>query len=128
MGFGHRVYKDGDPRNEIIKECSRKLSESKTIKHADPNLYKISEHIEGVMKNEKKMHANLDFFAASAYYQCGIPIPYYTPLFVISRTSGWAAHAIEQRNSRKLIRPMSNYIGPAARKYVPMALRKAMHV
>jgi 2-methylcitrate synthase len=128
MGFGHRVYKNGDPRNEIIKECSRKLSESKTIKHANPDLYKISEHIEGVMLNEKRMHANLDFYAASAYYQCGIPIPYYTPLFVISRTSGWAAHVIEQRKVNKLIRPSSNYTGPAARKYVPMLMRKMAHV
>ena len=80
------------------------------------------------MKNEKRMHANLDFYAASAYYQCGIPIPYYTPIFVISRTSGWAAHVIEQRKVNKLIRPSSNYIGPAARKYIPMAMRKMAHV
>ena len=75
------------------------------------------------MLEQKKMHANLDFYSASAYYQCGIPIPFYTPIFVISRTSGWAAHIIEERENNKLIRPSSNYIGPAPRKYVPIDQR-----
>lgn len=120
MGFGHRVYKNGDPRNEIIKGCSKRLSQ---LPFGKPELYKISDHIEGVMLNEKKMHANLDFFAASAYHQCGIPTAFFTPIFVISRTSGWSAHIIEQRANNKLIRPSSNYIGPAPRKYIPIDQR-----
>lgn len=92
MGFGHRVYKNGDPRNAIIKEQSRKLSEQPG---GSPMLYAISAHIEQQMLTVKKMHANLDFFAASAYHQCGIPTAFFTPIFVISRTSGWAAHIIE---------------------------------
>jgi 2-methylcitrate synthase len=73
--------------------------------------------------NEKKMHANLDFFAASAYHQCGIPTAFFTPIFVISRTSGWAAHIIEERANNKLIRPSSTYIGPAPRKFTPISQR-----
>ena len=97
MGFGHRIYKNGDPRNAIIKSHSKKLSEqpTATLPGANPQLFAISEHIEQVMRDEKRMHANLDFYSASAYYQCGIPIPFYTPIFVIARTSGWAAHIIE---------------------------------
>lgn len=124
MGFGHRVYKNGDPRNGIIKECSRKLS---LQPYGAPNLYKISEHIEQVMLKEKKMHANLDFFAASAYHQCGIPTSFFTPIFVIARTSGWAAHIIEQRANNKLIRPSSNYIGPDPRPYVKIDQRQNWH-
>jgi len=120
MGFGHRVYKNGDPRNAIIKGCSKLLSEQSFGK---PDLYKISEHVEGVMLNEKKMHANLDFYAASAYHQCGIPTLFFTPIFVISRTSGWAAHIIEQRSNNKLIRPSSNYIGPEPRPFVAIKER-----
>ena len=122
MGFGHRVYKKGDPRNAIIKECSRKLSETS---YGDKRLYEVSEHVERIMMEEKKMFANLDFFSASAYYQCKIPIPFYTPIFVISRTSGWAAHVIEQRASNRLIRPNSNYVGPKQREYVPLEKRSA---
>jgi len=102
MGFGHRIYKNGDPRSDIIKEYSKKLSQTK---FGNPLLYKISERVEDVMLNEKKMFPNLDFFAASAYHQCGIPTKFFTPIFVISRTSGWAAHIIEQREENKLIRP-----------------------
>ena len=120
MGFGHRVYKNGDPRNAIIKEASKKLSEQK---YGNPKLYAISERIESVMLKEKKMHANLDFYSASAYFQCGIPISFYTPIFVIARTSGWAAHIIEQRKDNKIIRPTSNYKGPAPRKFTPLLER-----
>jgi len=120
MGFGHRIYKNGDPRSDIIKEYSRKLSQTK---FGNPLLYKISERVEEVMLKEKKMFPNLDFFAASAYHQCGIPTKFFTPIFVISRTSGWAAHIIEQREDNKLIRPKSNYIGPPPAKYVDIKNR-----
>jgi len=120
MGFGHRVYKNGDPRSDIIKECSRKLSLTKS---GNSTLYKVSEKIESIMVNEKKIFPNLDFFAASAYNQCGIPTEFFTPIFVISRTSGWAAHIIEQRKSNKLIRPKSNYVGPAKQEFIPINRR-----
>lgn len=92
MGFGHRLYKNGDPRNAIVKKCSKDLSEKP---FGSKLLFEISEHVEGIMVREKKMFPNLDFFAASMYYQCDIPIQFYTPIFVISRTSGWCAHIIE---------------------------------
>jgi 2-methylcitrate synthase len=114
MGFGHRIYKNGDPRSDIIKSFSQKLSKTK---YGDPVLFEVSERIEDVMTTQKKMFPNLDFYSASAYYQCGIPIKFFTPIFVISRTSGWAAHIIEQRIDNKLIRPKSNYIGPPPLKY-----------
>jgi len=115
MGFGHRVYKNGDPRNDIIKSYSRKLSQTK---YGNPLLFKISERVEELMLKEKKMFPNLDFYSASAYHQSQIATKFFTPLFVISRTSGWAAHIIEQRSDNKLIRPKSNYIGPPPLKYV----------
>jgi 2-methylcitrate synthase len=92
MGFGHRVYKNGDPRNEIIKDFSRKLS---LTSYGKKSLFEVSDHIEKRMLKEKKMHANLDFFSASAYHQIGIPTSLFTPIFVISRTTGWAAHIFE---------------------------------
>jgi 2-methylcitrate synthase len=109
MGFGHRVYKKDDPRSNIIKKYSILLSEKPWGRK---NLVDISRHIEGRMINEKKIYPNLDFYSASAYNQCGIRTDFFTPIFVIARTSGWAAHIIEQRSSNKIIRPISKYTGP----------------
>lgn len=120
MGFGHRVYKNGDPRSDIIKSYSRKLSETPK---GNATLFKVSERIEEVMLKQKRMYPNLDFYSASAYHQSGIPTSFFTPIFVVSRTSGWAAHIIEQRKDNKLIRPKSNYIGPAPLQYIPMTQR-----
>lgn len=120
MGFGHRVYKHGDPRSNIIKEASRRLSEKD---YGNKLLYNVSERIESIMVNEKKIYPNLDFYSASAYYQLGIPIDFFTPLFVISRTSGWAAHIIEQRKDNKIIRPKSKYTGPSEREFIPISKR-----
>lgn len=120
MGFGHRVYKNGDPRSDIIKAYSKKLS---SAKFGNTLLYQISERVEEIMLKQKKMFPNLDFYSASVYHQCGVPIKFFTPLFVISRTSGWSAHIIEQREDNKLIRPKSNYIGPPPTKYLDIKSR-----
>lgn len=114
MGFGHRVYKNGDPRSPIVKELARQLSEEA----GSMSYYDISERIENVMMREKGMHPNLDFYAATAYHMCGIPTAMFTPVFVIARTSGWIAHVIEQRSDNRLIRPLSDYTGPEPRAYV----------
>lgn len=114
MGFGHAVYRKRDPRNAIIKEWSRKLSEWKT----DTLLFAISEAVERTMKEEKNMFANADFFHASAYNFMGIPTELFTPIFVMSRVTGWAAHCFEQRANNRIIRPGADYIGPADRSYV----------
>lgn len=120
MGFGHRVYKNGDPRNRIIKSLSKQLSQTK---YGNQNLFMISEYIEQRMLTDKKMHANLDFYSASAYNQLGIPTSLFTPIFVISRTTGWSAHIFEQRANNKLIRPISQYVGPSQRPYVTIQNR-----
>ncbi len=109
MGFGHRVYKISDPRSDIIKAWSQKLS----TQARDGYLYAISERIEKVMWDEKKLFPNLDFYSATVYHFCGIPTPLFTPVFVMSRLSGWSAHIFEQRANNRLIRPEANYIGPA---------------
>ncbi len=119
MGFGHRVYTTCDPRSDIIKGWSNKLSYDK----GDKVLFAVSEVIEKVMWDEKKLFPNLDFFSASAYHFCAIPTPMFTPIFVFARTAGWAAHVIEQRSNNRLIRPLSDYTGPAHRPYVPIEER-----
>jgi 2-methylcitrate synthase len=119
MGFGHRVYKISDPRSDVIKAWSKKLAEAT----GNERLYPVSERIEQVMRREKKLFPNLDFYSASAYHLCGIPTAMFTPLFVVARITGWAAHIIEQRADNRLIRPNADYIGPDPRPYVPIAKR-----
>ena len=119
MGFGHRVYRDCDPRSDIIKTWSKKLARAQD----DMLLYMVSERIEAVMRREKKFFPNLDFYSASAYHFCGIPTPLFTPIFVISRITGWSAHVFEQRADNRLIRPSSTYIGPENRPYVAIGAR-----
>jgi 2-methylcitrate synthase len=116
MGFGHAVYRVRDPRNEIIKGWSRKLADLKN----DTLLYAISEAVERTMKEEKNMFANADFFHASAYNYMGIPTKLFTPIFVMSRITGWCAHVFEQRANNRIIRPGADYTGPAAREYIPI--------
>lgn len=119
MGFGHRVYKISDPRSDIIKAWSKKLSA-----HArDGYLFGVSEAIEKVMRTEKKLFPNLDFYSATTYHFCGIPTLLFTPIFVISRTSGWSAHIFEQRANNRLIRPESHYNGPAPRLFISIQER-----
>jgi len=119
MGFGHAVYSKADPRNVVIKEWARELAEEA----GNGELFEVSEAIEQVMWDEKKLFPNLDFYSASSYHLMGVPTPLFTPLFVCSRITGWAAHLMEQRADNRLIRPNAEYIGPPPRPYVAIERR-----
>jgi 2-methylcitrate synthase len=119
MGFGHAVYTESDPRNEVIKEWSKKLS----IEVNDKHLYDVSERVEAVMRREKNLFANADFYHASTYEFMKIPTKLFTPIFVLSRITGWCAHIFEQRENNRIIRPNADYIGPDLQKVIPIEQR-----
>lgn len=119
MGFGHAVYRESDPRNAIIREWSRKLADEA----GDTVLFPVSERCERVMWREKKLFANADFYHASAYRFMGIPTKLFTPIFVMSRVTGWAAHVFEQRADNRIIRPSAEYVGPELRPVPPIEER-----
>jgi len=120
MGFGHAVYRESDPRNALIKAWSAKLSSAV----GDTHLYAVSERVESVMKREKGLFCNADFFHASAYHFMDIPTKLFTPIFVMSRLTGWAAHIYEQRANNRIIRPSADYTGPEHQDWLPIEARK----
>jgi 2-methylcitrate synthase len=119
MGFGHAIYKESDPRNEVIKVWAEKLADEA----GDTVLYPVSVAVDETMWDQKKLFPNADFYHASAYHFMGIPTELFTPIFVCSRVTGWASHVIEQRANNRIIRPSADYVGPEQRKVVPLAER-----
>ena len=119
MGFGHRVYTTSDPRNKVIKAFAQQLAHE----CGDQVIFPVSEAIEKVMWDEKKLFPNADFYSASAYRFMGIPTALFTPIFVCSRTTGWSAHVMEQRANNRLIRPGADYVGPGLKAWTPIGER-----